>query len=135
MVRYREGVGPEQPHHPVFARLPCGRCEVTWLQASKQPARKGVELRTLYLIRLRWHRYMSAEWAVLLSSLAFGAAHLSARDFPQLTALGIVMGFSYVRSRNLLTPMAIHGAWNGVVLTLLFVLSANGYDLTDIPSW
>jgi membrane protease YdiL (CAAX protease family) len=78
---------------------------------------------------------MSAEWAVLLSSVAFGAAHLSARDFPQLTALGIVMGFSYVRSRNLMTPILIHGTWNGVVLSLLFILSANGYDLTDIPSW
>lgn len=80
-------------------------------------------------------KFMSAEWAVLLSSVAFGAAHLSARDFPQLTALGIVMGFSYVRSRNLMTPILIHGTWNGVVLSLLFILSANGYDLTDIPSW
>ena len=46
---------------------------------------------------------------MLLSALVFGAAHFSARDFPQLVALGIVMGFAYVRSRNLATPMLIHG--------------------------
>lgn len=62
----------------------------------------------------------------------FGAAHLSARDFPQLTALGIVMGFAYVRSRNLLTPMLIHGLWNGTVLTILFALVQSGVNLEDI---
>lgn len=59
----------------------------------------------------------------------FGVAHLSLRDLPQLFTLGIVLGFSYVRSRNLLTPMLIHGAWNGTVLVLLFVLSSQGVDL------
>lgn len=27
------------------------------------------------------------------------------------TSLGIVLGLTYIRSRNLLTPMLIHGAW------------------------
>lgn len=69
--------------------------------------------------------------AVLLSSVLFGAAHLSARDFPQLTALGIVMGLAYIRSGNLLSPMLIHGVWNGTVLTILFLLSASGIDLNE----
>ena len=47
-------------------------------------------------------------------------------------ALGIVMGFSYVRSRNLLTPMMIHGLWNGTVLTILFALVQSGVKLEDI---
>ena len=42
-------------------------------------------------------RWMPAPAAVLLSSLAFASAHLSARDFPVLTALGVLLGFSYVR--------------------------------------
>lgn len=42
----------------------------------------------------------------------------------QLTALGFLLGFAYVRSRNLLTPMLIHGAWNGSVLTILFLLAS-----------
>jgi uncharacterized protein len=69
--------------------------------------------------------------AVLVSAIAFGAAHLTPRDFPQLTALGILLGFSYVRSRNLLTPMMIHGAWNGTVLTLLFLLASYGVNVPE----
>ena len=72
--------------------------------------------------------------AVVLSSLLFGAAHLSPRDFPQLTALGIVMGLAYIRSGNLLSPMLIHGVWNGSVLTILFLLSASGVDLQEFLS-
>jgi membrane protease YdiL (CAAX protease family) len=67
-----------------------------------------------------------------MSATAFGLAHLSQRDLPQLIALGTLLGFSYVRSRNLLTPMLIHGAWNGVVLTVLFGLTANGVDVKQL---
>lgn len=58
-------------------------------------------------------KFMPVPLAVVLSSLAFGLVHLAPRDFPQLTSLGILLGFTYVRSRNLLTPMLIHGTWNG----------------------
>lgn len=47
-------------------------------------------------------------------------------------ALGIVMGFAYVRSRNLLTPMVIHGVWNGTVLTILFALVQLGVNIEDM---
>lgn len=77
-------------------------------------------------------KYMPTPAAVLLSSLAFGLVHLSPRDTPQLTALGILLGFSYVRSRNLLTPMIIHGTWNGTVLCVLYALQASGVDLQEV---
>jgi len=70
--------------------------------------------------------------AVVVSALAFGLVHLTPRDFPQLTGLGILMGFSYVRSRNLLTPMMIHGVWNGGVLTVLYVLTSYGVDIQQM---
>ncbi len=74
-------------------------------------------------------RFMPTPAAVAVSALAFGAAHLSPRDFPVLVALGLLLGASYVRSRNLLTPILIHGAWNSAVLTLLFALAAEGVDV------
>lgn len=77
-------------------------------------------------------KYMPTYAAVLISALAFAGCHLSPRDFPQLTALGILLGFSYVRSRNLLTPMIIHGAWNGTVLTFLFLLVSAGFDVQQM---
>lgn len=75
---------------------------------------------------------MPTPLAVLLSSVAFGLVHFSPRDTPQLTALGILLGFSYIRSKNLLTPMMIHGAWNGTVLTILYVLQMNGVDIQHL---
>jgi len=77
-------------------------------------------------------RYMPTPVAVVASAMAFGAGHLSLRDLPVLVALGTLLGFSYVRSRNLLTPMLIHGAWNSGVLTLLFYLTSSGIDVSQL---
>ncbi|EIE27390.1 Abi-domain-containing protein [Coccomyxa subellipsoidea C-169] len=79
-------------------------------------------------------KWMPTPAAVVLSATAFGLAHLSPRDLPQLIALGTLLGFSYVRSRNLLTPMIIHGAWNSVVLTVLFALTASGVNVSEMLS-
>mmetsp|Transcript_40973 Transcript_40973/g.105995 ORF Transcript_40973/g.105995 Transcript_40973/m.105995 type:complete len:357 (+) Transcript_40973:247-1317(+) len=79
-------------------------------------------------------KWMPTSLAVVLSSVAFGLCHLSPKDFPQLVCLGMVLGFSYVRSRNLLTPMIIHGTWNSTVLTLLYALTASGVDLENMLS-
>ena len=77
-------------------------------------------------------KYVGTPAAVVLSSVAFGLVHFAARDTPQLTALGMLLGFAYVRSGNLLAPMIIHGAWNGTVLTILYLLTAAGYDVAEL---
>jgi membrane protease YdiL (CAAX protease family) len=74
-------------------------------------------------------RFMPTWAAVVASSTAFGLAHLSLRDLPVLIALGCWLGAIYCRSRNLLTPIIVHGAWNSSVLTLLFWLTAHGVDV------
>jgi membrane protease YdiL (CAAX protease family) len=70
--------------------------------------------------------------AVMLSSAAFAAAHLSLKDAPVLFALGCWLGAIYCRSRNLLSPMLVHGAWNSAVLSLLFALAASGMDVQQL---
>lgn len=77
-------------------------------------------------------RVMPTWAAVAVSSTAFGLAHLSIKDLPVLIALGSLLGVLYVRSRNLLTPMIVHGAWNSTVLTLLFWLAASGIDVQQL---
>ena len=74
-------------------------------------------------------KVMPVPAAVVVSAAGFATAHLSARDFPQLFAFGILLGFVYVRSRNLLSTMVIHGVWNGGVLLLLAALASAGVDL------
>ncbi len=71
-------------------------------------------------------RWLPVPGAVLFSSVAFAGAHFAPRDFPQLCALGMVLGFSYARTRNLLTPMFIHATWNGGVLAIVAALVATG---------
>ncbi|KAK9842327.1 hypothetical protein WJX81_006744 [Elliptochloris bilobata] len=74
-------------------------------------------------------RWVPTPAAIAISAAAFGLAHLSLRDLPQLVALGCLLGVTYTRSRNLLTPMLIHSAWNGTVLTILYLLVSNGIDV------
>ena len=73
-------------------------------------------------------KWLPTPGAVVFSSVVFGAAHLAPRDFPQLVTLGIVLGFSYARTRNLLTPMFIHSLWNSGVLIVVAGLVATGNE-------
>ena len=91
------------------------------------PVLEEVVFRGFLLVSLS--KWMPAPAAVLASSTLFAAAHFAPRDAPQLLALGLVLGFSYVRTRNLLVPVVVHGLWNSGVLVALTVLSSQGTDL------
>ncbi|MCW5313793.1 CPBP family intramembrane metalloprotease [Nostoc sp. KVJ3] len=70
-------------------------------------------------------RYLPVWGAILISSLLFAIAHLSLSEILPLTALGIVLGVVYTRSRNLLAPMLLHSLWNSGTLLSLFILGSN----------
>ncbi|MBE9051090.1 CPBP family intramembrane metalloprotease [Nostocales cyanobacterium LEGE 11386] len=69
-------------------------------------------------------RYVPVWGAIILSSLLFAIAHLSLSEILPLTALGIVLGIVYTRSRNLLAPMLLHSLWNSGTLLSLFLLGS-----------
>jgi membrane protease YdiL (CAAX protease family) len=69
-------------------------------------------------------RYIPVWGAIGASSLLFAAAHLSVSEILPLTALGIVLGIIYTRSRNLLAPMLLHSLWNSGTLLSLFLLGS-----------
>lgn len=71
-------------------------------------------------------RYLPVWGAIIVSSLFFAIAHLSLSEVLPLTVLGIVLGFVYTRSRNLLAPMLLHGLWNSGTLLGLFLLGSGG---------
>ncbi|KAH9295779.1 hypothetical protein KI387_039367, partial [Taxus chinensis] len=60
--------------------------------------------------------------AVVLSASIFAFVHLTPGEFPQLFALGAVLGFAYAQTRNLLTSITIHALWNSAVIILLTFL-------------
>jgi uncharacterized protein len=69
-------------------------------------------------------RYMAPGWAIALSAFIFAAAHLSLSEVLPLMLLGAVLGFVYTRSRNLLSPMILHSAWNSATMLGLLVLGS-----------
>ncbi|MBE9034729.1 CPBP family intramembrane glutamic endopeptidase [aff. Roholtiella sp. LEGE 12411] len=70
-------------------------------------------------------RYLPVWGAILVSSLLFAIAHLSLSEILPLTALGIVLGIVYTRSRNLFAPMLLHSLWNSGTLLSLFLLGSS----------
>jgi len=70
--------------------------------------------------------YPLATWlGILISGLGFAIAHLNLADILPLTALGMIMGFVYVRSQNLLAPMLLHSLWNSGTFFTLLVLGSS----------
>ncbi|PIM98765.1 hypothetical protein CDL12_28752 [Handroanthus impetiginosus] len=60
-------------------------------------------------------KYMPVWCSILVSSVAFALAHFNVQRMLPLIFLGVVMGVTYARSRNLLPPMLLHSLWNGFV--------------------
>jgi membrane protease YdiL (CAAX protease family) len=60
--------------------------------------------------------------AIALSGLLFAIAHLNIADIIPLSTLGIVMGFVYWKSKNLLASMLLHCLWNSASFLALIAL-------------
>ncbi|MDF0555959.1 type II CAAX endopeptidase family protein [Kamptonema sp. UHCC 0994] len=69
-------------------------------------------------------RYLPVWGAIALSGFVFAIAHLNASEVLPLATLGIILGFVYTRSRNLLAPMLLHSLWNSGTLLSLFILGS-----------
>ncbi|MGB8702873.1 MAG: type II CAAX endopeptidase family protein, partial [Thermosynechococcaceae cyanobacterium] len=70
-------------------------------------------------------RYMPTWQAIGLSALLFAMAHLNLGDLLPLTLLGMVLGFVYWRSRNLLSSMLLHSLWNSGSFIALLLLGSS----------
>jgi hypothetical protein len=57
-------------------------------------------------------KFLPVWGAIAVSAICFALAHLNLADLIPLTTLGLVLGFVYLRSRNLLAPMLLHCLWN-----------------------
>lgn len=72
-------------------------------------------------------KYMPAVAAILASSLAFMVAHFSIQRSLYLTVLGFIFGFTFVKTRNLLTPILVHSFWNFYVFWKVCLLLVRSY--------
>ncbi|ONK78043.1 uncharacterized protein A4U43_C02F13610 [Asparagus officinalis] len=67
--------------------------------------------------------------SVCLSSALFTLGHQSPGKFLEIFIFGIVLGFVYSRTRNLLAPIIMHACWNSGVILLLAYLQSQGHDI------
>ena len=70
-------------------------------------------------------RYIPVWSAIVVSGFIFAIAHLSLSEVLPLATLGMILGFVYTRSRNLLAPMLLHSLWNSGTLLSLFILGSD----------
>jgi uncharacterized protein len=71
-------------------------------------------------------KHLNSWQAIAISGCIFALAHLNLADFLPLTVLGMMLGFVYWRSQNLLASMVLHSLWNsGSFIGLLILGSAN----------
>jgi len=71
-------------------------------------------------------RYLPLWGAIAASGFLFAVAHLNVSEVLPLFVLGMVLGFVYTRSRNLLAPMLLHSLWNSGTLLSLYLLGSAG---------
>ncbi|MDX1977332.1 MAG: type II CAAX endopeptidase family protein [Pseudanabaenaceae cyanobacterium bins.68] len=95
---------------------------IFWLTlAVAAPLFEEYLFRGFFLASLR--QVMAVPWAILGSAFAFALVHLNLGDLIPLTTLGIVLGFVYHKSQNLLAPMLIHCLWNSGSLISILALA------------
>lgn len=69
-------------------------------------------------------KLMPIPFALILSGFCFAIVHLNLGDIIPLTVLGIVLGFVYHKSRNLLAPILLHCLWNSASFISLLALGS-----------
>lgn len=69
-------------------------------------------------------RYFSTWQAIVISGLIFAIVHLSLSEVAPLTVLGIILGFVYTRTQNLMASVLLHALWNSGTLLTLFLLGS-----------
>ena len=67
------------------------------------------------------NKYMPQAAALLLTSAVFAMLHFSVQRFIPLVLLGVVLGVVYMRTRNLVAPIALHSLWNMYIFYNLLV--------------
>jgi membrane protease YdiL (CAAX protease family) len=69
-------------------------------------------------------RYLSIGQSIVVSGIVFEDAHLSLSELIPLAVLGMILGYVYYRTGNLLASMLMHSLWNGGTMLTLYLLAS-----------
>jgi len=78
-----------------------------------------------------WLRsHFGVAWAAILSGLIFGMLHFVPILIPALSAVGIALALLYHRCGSLWPVIVAHGAFNAIMVIMVYAALAAGLDLT-----
>ena len=80
-------------------------------------------------------RKLKKRTAIILSSAAFAAMHLSLIAFPMLFLLGLLMHRLVDRHKSLLLPILFHGMYNFSVLIFNYTKAEPGFSAALLSSF
>lgn len=80
-------------------------------------------------------KYFHPWTAVLVSAFGFGLMHATLQQIPFAFALGVVLGFVYVKTGNLLYPILFHFVNNGWVCVVTFLSVWAGEDVAAVVGY
>ncbi|UCF05339.1 MAG: CPBP family intramembrane metalloprotease [bacterium] len=80
-----------------------------------------------------FQRNMKGSYAVLLGGIVFGASHLDMAVIPGVTLLGILFGYMFFRTGNLIYPILGHSLYNLVSLIRLHLTPASALEAGEVP--
>jgi membrane protease YdiL (CAAX protease family) len=83
----------------------------------------GEEMLFRGFVQKIFQRNMDPRLAVVLAGVTFACAHFDIRVLPGITLMGIMMGYVYYRSRNILYPFFAHALFNLISLVRLNMAS------------
>lgn len=73
----------------------------------------------------RWLRErIGIVFALILSSLIFSVVHGVVALIPAIAVLGLILGWIYERTQSIWAPILVHGIYNAIVTTILYVALA-----------
>ncbi|MGB3468952.1 MAG: CPBP family intramembrane glutamic endopeptidase [Cyclobacteriaceae bacterium] len=98
----------------------------------------GEELLFRGVLQTFFEKHMNAHLAILLTAVIFSAFHFQFYGFLPRAALGILFGYLFYYSGNLVYPIIAHFVNNGLTLTLVYLYKTEmiQYDLenSETPS-
>ncbi|KAG0614028.1 hypothetical protein M758_6G146000 [Ceratodon purpureus] len=115
---------------PIIGASPGSTAALVFVTGVLAPLLEETVFRGFFLTSLT--KWVPTPVAIVVSAFAFAGAHLTPGEFPQLAALGIVLGLTYAQTRTLVTPILIHSLWNSGVIVILTVLRLQGYDIKEL---
>ncbi len=74
--------------------------------------------------------HLGVAWAAILSGLIFGMLHFVPILIPALSAVGIALALLYHRCGSLWPVIVAHGAFNAIMVIMVYAALAAGLDLT-----